>query len=244
MALGKFHPVDVPVWGEIGVTAKALLENLQASTDIEDQRAEIAERWQIWRAEKQKRRQEDSGKGLNSALVFDALTACAPDDAIIAVDVGNNAYSFGRYFECVGQKVLLSGYLGSIGFALPAAMGAWAATQDFEGLKGRKIISVSGDGGLGQYLAEFTTAVKYGMDITHIVLNNNEIAKISKEQRAGNWQVWATSLTNPSFAGFARNCGGHGVRVNKIEELAPAIREALDFEGPAMVEIMTDANLV
>ncbi|MGB1390628.1 MAG: thiamine pyrophosphate-dependent enzyme, partial [Paracoccaceae bacterium] len=90
----------------------------------------------------------------------------------------------------------MSGYLGSIGFGLPAALGAWAATQDFDHLRGRKVISVSGDGGLGQYPMELTTAVKYGMDITHILLNNGELGKISKEQRAGEWPVWETSLVN------------------------------------------------
>ncbi|NNC40240.1 MAG: thiamine pyrophosphate-binding protein, partial [Acidimicrobiia bacterium] len=66
----------------------------------------------------------------------------------------------GHYFESgAGQDVLMSGYLGSIGFAFPAAIGAWAAVRG----TGRKVISVSGDGGFGQYLADFTTAVKYRM---------------------------------------------------------------------------------
>ena len=56
------------------------------------------------------------------------MNQLVPANAIIAVDVGNNTYSFGRYFECEAQSVLMSGYLGSIGFAYPAAMGAWAAT--------------------------------------------------------------------------------------------------------------------
>ena len=60
--------------------------------------------------------------------MFDALSRLVPADAVMAVDVGNHAYSFGRYFETRGQTVLMSGYLGSIGFALPAAMGCWAAT--------------------------------------------------------------------------------------------------------------------
>ncbi len=244
MALGKFHPVAVPVWGEVGVTARAFLSDLDSDSKIEDQVAEIAERWTIWRNEKKRRTAEDNGKGLNSAMVFEALSQAAPSDAIIAVDVGNNAYSFGRYFECASQKILMSGYLGSIGFAFPAGMGAWAATKDFDHLKGRKVISVSGDGGLGQYLADFTTAVKYGMDVTHIVLNNSEIAKISKEQKAGNWPVWQTSLVNPSFAGFARNCGGEGLRVSKPEELASALEKAIAHNGPALVEIMTDAELL
>ena len=69
-------------------------------------------------------RSPDRGKGLNSAALFAALSEYLPADAIIAVDVGNNTYSFGRYFESKGQRILMSGYLGSIGFAFPAAMGA------------------------------------------------------------------------------------------------------------------------
>jgi nitrite reductase/ring-hydroxylating ferredoxin subunit len=67
---------------------------------------------------------------------------------------------------------------------------AWAATQeDDPRLHGRQVVSVSGDGGFGQYLAEINTAVKYGMNITHVLMNNGELGKISNEQRAGNWEV-------------------------------------------------------
>ena len=75
-------------------------------------------------------------------------------------------------------------------------------------------MSVSGDGGFGQYLAEFTTAVKYDMNITHVLLNNSELGKISKEQRAAERQVWQTSLVNPNFSIYAKSCGGFGKRVN------------------------------
>ena len=139
----------------------------------------------------------------------------------------------------------MSGYLGSIGFALPAALGAWAATQeDDPRFKDRAVVSVSGDGGFGQYMAEFTTAVKYGMNITHILLNNSELGKISKEQRAGNWDVWQTSLHNPSFAAYAENCGGLGIRVTKGEDLEEVLKRALAHGGPSLVEIITDAALV
>ena len=161
------------------------------------------------------------------------------------VDVGNNTYSFGRYFEAAGtQRVLMSGYLGSIGFAFPAALGAWAATQEDGPYKGRKVISVSGDGGFGQYAMEFTTAVKYGMNICHVLMNNSELGKISKEQKAGEFPVWQTSLVNPSFAGLARNSGGMGLRVTTREELDAALKEAIAHNGPALVEVMTDAELL
>lgn len=241
--LGRFHAIDFPILGEIGVTVNAFSGALKKH-DMLDQRDEISGRWKIWRAEKENRREDESEKGLNSAVIFDTLSELVPDNAVIAVDVGNNTYSFGRYFECAGQSVLMSGYLGSIGFSFPAAMGAWAATQDQEEYKGRKVISISGDGGFGQYAMEFTTAVKYGMNITHILLNNSQLGKISKEQRGGDWPVWQTTLHNLNFAGFARACGGHGKRVTKAEDLHKAIEEALAFDGPSLVEIISDPDLI
>ncbi|WP_422023950.1 thiamine pyrophosphate-dependent enzyme [Roseibium sp.] len=244
MQLGKFHPVTLPVWGEIGAFCDAVHPMVEKSAHAAHQLTELFERWHMWREEKETRLSEDQGHGIHAAAVFKALTELCPEDAIIPVDVGNNTYSFGRYFEPRGQRILMSGYLGSIGFSLPAALGAWCATQDFEEYRGRKVISISGDGGFGQYAMEFTTAVKYGMNITHILLNNSELGKISKEQRSGEWPVWETSLTNPSFAAFARLCGGHGHRVTEAAELHAAIAEAIAHDGPSLVEIVTDADLV
>jgi thiamine pyrophosphate-dependent acetolactate synthase large subunit-like protein len=132
----------------------------------------------------------------------------------------------------------MSGYLGSIGFGFPAAMGAWAAAPD------RPIVAVTGDGGFGQYLAELTTAVKYGMDITHVLINNSQLGKISKEQRAVEMAVWQTSLVNPDFSEYARLCGAHGRRVTRADELDGALEEALAHRGPALVEVVADADLV
>ena len=244
MTLGKFHPVELPVLGEIGLTAQWLWRALPEDTGSTDQQPDLAERWQIWRDEKASRRERDRGIGVNSASLFQALSELAPSDAVIAVDVGNNTYSFGRYFECRGQRVLMSGYLGSIGFAFPAAMGAWAATQVQPEYRGSQVISVSGDGGFGQYMAEFTTAVQYEMNITHVLLNNDELGKISKEQRAGRWPVWQTALRNPDFAAYAKSCGGLGIRVESAEDLSEALKRALAYAGPALVDVVADVELI
>jgi len=245
MALGRFHPIDVPVWGSISATIPVLLSRLRGRLDTEDRRAEIAERWAIWRAEKERREADDRGRGLGSASIFAALTRTVPENAILSIDVGNNAYSFGRYFECRAQTILMSGYLGSIGFALPAALGAWAATrEDDPRHHGRPVVSVSGDGGFAQYMAELLTAVKYEMKITHVLLNDSQLGKISKEQRAGDWEVWQTSLHNPSFAEYARISGAHGVRVTAREEIEGALAEALAHDGPSLVELVTDSELL
>lgn len=244
MHLGKSHSVALPIWGEIGETLRLMKNATPARSAGVDQLKEIAERWAIWRREKQRRLEDDRGNGINAASLFAAMTKVVPPDAIMPVDVGNNTYSFGRYFEPCGQRVLMSGYLGSIGFGFPAAMGAWAATQDFEEYRGRKVVSISGDGGFGQYAMEFTTAVKYEMDITHVLMHNGQLGKITKEQRAGELPVWQTSLHNPSFADFANSCGGKGIRVTDKAALEETLRAAIAHEGPVLVEVMTDAELV
>jgi len=139
----------------------------------------------------------------------------------------------------------MSGYLGSIGFGFAAAMGAWAATQEDDArFRGRPVVSLPGDGGFGQYLAELNTAVKYDMNITHVLVNNDQLGKISKEQRAGNWHVWQTSLHNPDFSEYARICGAHGRRVTKASDLDDALAEALAHAGPSLVEVIADAELI
>jgi pyruvate oxidase len=238
MALGRFHPVTVPVLGHVGVTARLLKAALPATPQRVDQRRDVAERWAIWRAEKERRLGDDQGRGVNSAAVFAAMTRQVPHDAVIAVDVGNHAYSFGRYFECTEQAVLMSGYLGSIGFGYPAAMGAWAAAPD------RPIVAVTGDGGFGQYLAELTTAVNYGMNITHVLLDNASLGKITNEQRAEHFDVWQTSLHNPDFAAYAELCGGLGVRVETADQLDDALALALAHHGPALIDVVCDPDLI
>ncbi len=243
-ALGIRHAVDAPVQGDIARTAGLLMEQLGAAASG-DHRAEVAARWSLWRSEKARREQEVGGGGVHSASIFAALSRQAPADAVLAVDVGNNTYSFGRYFECERQAVLMSGYLGSIGFALPAAMGAWAATREADTpWHDRKVISVSGDGGLGQYLAELTTLAKYGMDVTHVLLHNGELGTISKEQRAGSWEVWETGLKNPDFCSLAESCGLAAWRVTEAGQLDEALAAAIAHPGPALVEILSDPALV
>ena len=239
LALSKFHQVEVPLWGEISVTVDMLQKQLASLDNKFDHRAQISERWDIWRKEKQRRMSENRGNGLSSIAVFDALNKCAPEHAVMCVDVGNNAYSFGRYFESKRHNFVMSGYLGSIGFAFPAAMGAWAALGHE-----RPVIAVAGDGGFCQYLAELTTAVKYQMSIKTIILNNHELGKISKEQRAGRFDVWATGLVNPHFAQYAESCGALGIRARNAEELWEGMEKIMAHDGPALLEVLTDVQLI
>jgi pyruvate oxidase len=236
-AIGRFNPVMVGVVGDAGLALAELVDGLAAAAAV-DQRADVQARWAIWRAEKARRVADDRGRGVSAAAVFDALTRHLPADAVVTVDVGNHAYSLGRYLELSGQPVLMSGYLGSIGFGYPAAMGAWAAAP------GHPVVAVTGDGGFGQYAMELTTAVKHGMAIRHILLDNHSLGKIGKEQLAAQYPVWHTSLHNPDWAEYARLCGATGLRVDRCDQLDAAMTQLFQVDGPALLHVEQDPELL
>jgi pyruvate oxidase len=236
-AIGRFDAVTVGVTGNAALTLAALADDV-AGARTDDQRPDVAARWAIWRAEKARRAADDRGHGVSAAAVFGALSRYLPDDAVVTVDVGNHAYSLGRYLESKGQPVLMSGYLGSIGFGYPVALGAWAAAP------GRPVVAVTGDGGFGQYAAELTTAVKYGIGVKHMPLDNHSLGKIGKEQRAADFPVWHTSLHNPDWAEYARLCGATGIKAVRREELDAAMARLFAADGPAMLHVEQDPELL
>ena len=107
------------------------------------------------------------------------------------------------------------------------------------GFFGRPVAAIVGDGGLGQYLADWTTVAKYGMNIKCVVYNNSELAKISAEQKLAHMRVWETELHNPPFADFAKLCSTSGVRADDPETLDAKVEEFFQLEGPAILEITT-----
>ena len=110
-------------------------------------------------------------------------------------------------------------------------MGAWAADPT------RPVIAVTGDGGFGQYLAEVTTAVKYGIPIKHVLLDNGMLGKIGKEQRAGQFPEWQVSLVNPDFAAYAELCGARARTVRTRAELEDGMAEMVAADGPFLLHV-------
>ena len=130
MQLGRTHPVTVPVWGELGVTCDILCAQLpeDAGEGKDDQTSQLVERWGLW-CEEKSREGDDRGRGVNSASIFASMNRLVPEDIVVPVDVGNNTYSFGRYYESkANNTVLMSGYLGSIGFGRSSVSPATAAS--------------------------------------------------------------------------------------------------------------------
>ena len=224
------HNVEVFALADAGNAADTIAERSN-TVERPELRAWLANRWEWWRERKLSRREVDVDGRLTSAAVFEDLGSQIPHDAVVALDVGNTTYSFGRYFEADGQRIVMSGWLGSIGYALPGAIGAAAAYPDLT------IVAIAGDGGFGQYAMELSTVAKYELNIKVVLLVNDELGKITAEQQLADTHVWATSLKNPSFAGMAESLGLFGRRVTTPEELAVGMEDLFAHHGPGLLEI-------
>ncbi|MDD1764279.1 MAG: thiamine pyrophosphate-dependent enzyme [Methanobacteriaceae archaeon] len=157
------------------------------------------------------------------------------DDAIITLDTGENGWWFGRNFWMKKtQKMLMSGYLGTMGFGLPAALAAQLVYPE------RQVACITGDGGFSMVMADFLTAVKYELPVKLFLMNNHQLAMIMQEQKVENYPNWQTQLHNPNFASYAEECGGTGILVKKPDKLRTAVSKALNTEGPVLVDIDTD----
>ena len=239
-AFGRIRTPDFALLGDMSESLPAISAALEGMRpEFASRTGQIESAWAAWREEKSRRAKNSAQNAIDTAAACLALSKYVPENAIVSVDVGNVAYAFGRYFEAKSQTMLLSFYLGSIGVGLPSAMGAWCASREAGRHRGRPVVAVVGDGGIGQYLAEWTTAAKYGMDIKCVVFNNSELAKISLEQRNARFDVWETSLKNPGFAEFARLCGTGAVRISDPSKLDEQLRAAFSLAGPVLIEITT-----
>jgi pyruvate oxidase/acetolactate synthase-1/2/3 large subunit len=160
-------------------------------------------------------------------------------DAVIALDVGEQCWWFGRNFLMRDtQKLTFSGNLGSMGSGLPGAMAATLAFPD------RQAVCITGDGGFAMVMGDFMTAVKNEMPVKVFVFNNKQLGMIMQEQKIEGYPIWQTDLYNCDFAAYAISCGATGIKVNNPKQLEGSVKEALDKKGPVIVDIDTDPRRI
>lgn len=232
MNLAKGFPIEIAILGDCGAVIEQLLDRVgerETQTVSWDFRTEKRE----WHDQLEK--EADSGRApLRAPFIFKVLREVIDPDAIITIDVGDNGFWFGRNFLMERQTLLMSGYLATMGFGLPAAIAAKLASP------GRQVVCITGDGGFAQVMGDFLTAVRNNLDITVIILNNRELAMISVEQMIEGYPTFATELNNPDFSEYAISCGGAGFRVEAPGELTDALEKAMGAKKPAIVDIETD----
>lgn len=165
------------------------------------------------------------------------LSELAADDAIFSCDVGTSTVWAARYLKMNGERKLLGSFNhGSIANALPQAIGAQVAFPK------RQVISLSGDGGFAMLMGDFLTLNQHDLPIKIIVFNNSSLGFVELEMKAIGLLETAVSLKNPNFAKLAEAVGIRGLRVEQPADLKPALEEALEFDGPALVDVVVSHN--
>ena len=163
------------------------------------------------------------------------------DDAFLVTDVGQNQLMSARYFKYLkNRSIATSGGMGTMGYGLPAAMGATYGNPD------RTVCCFMGDGGLQMMIQEFGTIMEHGIPVKMILLNNNYLGNVRQWQDMFfNHKQSFTPMTNPDFGKVAEAYGIPYRRVADRAELEDAIREMLDTKGPFLLEtiIKPDANV-
>lgn len=171
--------------------------------------------------------------------VVSDMRAALPRQSIVAVDAGLNAGWVQRYLDFSEEDCVLTPNVGSMGYGFPAGVAAKLARPE------RNVVSVSGDGGFMMTMMELATARQYGVKTTHIVFNNSCLAtiRLNQEQSYPN-RVIATDLANPDFVSVAQGFGFETSRVEKDEAFRPAFEAAMRSEQPALIEVVTDLEVI
>jgi acetolactate synthase I/II/III large subunit len=158
-----------------------------------------------------------------------------PRDAVICNGAGNFATWVHRYYRFRAFGTQLAPTSGSMGYGLPAAVMAKRSRP------GRIVVALAGDGDVMMTVQEFATAVQYGIAVMVVVLDNGMYGTIRMHQeREYPGRVSATELRNPDFAALARACGGHGERVERTADFAPAFERGLASGLPTMIHCLVD----
>jgi pyruvate dehydrogenase (quinone) len=239
--IGRRAPVSLGLLGTVKETLGLLLPQLEPASPrkfLEHLRKMKAKDVEHLRAQGSLAR---SAEPLHPALFAQVISDVAAKDAVFAVDVGESTVWAARHIEMRdGRRMLGSFNHGSMGCALPIALGASSVDP------AREVWAICGDGAFAMAMQDLVTAYRYRWPIKVIVFNNSELGFVKMENEVSGFPLdaEATGLLNPDFAALARACGAVGIRVEHAAEIGPAIRRAIDEPGPVVIDaIVTPGEL-
>ncbi|WP_049422960.1 thiamine pyrophosphate-dependent enzyme [Stenotrophomonas maltophilia] len=237
--LGRRHPVNLGVVGDIAPTLDALLPMLPPREDSSFL-DECIERRDKALKKREKEEQPGEGELIHPQHLTALLSKYATDDALFTADGGSPMVWVLRHIRVNGRRRTLTSLLhGTMANAMPQALGLQKA------FPGRQVISLSGDGGLAMLLGDLLTAVQENLPIKVVVFNNGSLNFVELEQKVEGLLDNYTDLKNPDFGRLAEVIGFHGRTVTRSEDLEEAVQDFLAQRGPALLDVHTSrAELV
>lgn len=231
--IDKNVKADVPVWGDCKETLPLLTELIEEKQHTEwlaEFRAyDKTEREQLI----EKELSPESGE-LTMGEVIHQLNVLTKGEAVIVTDVGQHQMVACRYAKFNHTRSnITSGGLGTMGFGLPAAIGAKFGTP------GRTVVAVIGDGGFQMTLQELGTIMQSGIDVKILILNNRFLGMVRQWQQLFHEKRYSfVNITSPDFVKLADSYYIAGKKISEREELAGALEEMLNHPGSFLLEVM------
>lgn len=235
--IGRRAKVDVGLQGSIKDTLTALLPLISQKKDDSFLQAQLKVYADV--KDNMQTYVDDTGKKemIHPEFVAKTLDQLADDDTIFTVDTGMSCVWGARYINATGKRKMLGSFNhGSMANAMPHAIGAALACP------GRQVIALCGDGGLSMLLGDLATITQYNLPIKIVVFNNRSLGMVKLEMEVAGLPDWQTDMVNPDFALVAQAMGMKGITIKDPDDVKQGIREALQFKGPALINIMTDPN--
>ena len=228
--IGKNIHTDIPVVGDAKQVLAALAEIVEYKP-----RKEWSETISAWKA-KHPFQYDTKADVIKPQYVIEELHRLTAGDAIICTGVGQHqmwAAQFYKYSK--PRQFITSGGLGTMGFGLPAAIGAQIAFPD------KPVIDIDGDSSFNMTLTELSTAVMYNLPVKVVLLNNGFMGMVRQWQELFyNRRYSQSSLINPDFANLARAFGCEGMTVDKKDQVATALEQMLASTKPCVVDFRVD----
>ena len=231
--IDKNVKADVPVWGD----CKETLPMLTAQIEPKDHSAWL-ERFRSLEREEVKEVIQDElypqSEILTMGEVIRNLNELTGGDAIIVSDVGQHQMVSCRYAKFNQSKSnVTSGGLGTMGFGLPAAIGAWYGAPE------RTVVAVIGDGGFQMTLQELGTIMQFGAKVKILILNNEFLGMVRQWQQLFNDRRYSfVDITSPDFVAVAKGYYIEGQRVSSRDHLNDALKTMLNHDGSYLLEVM------
>ena len=236
--LGKRCPVSVGIIGHVQQAMQELMPLLKGNQNTAFL-SQLQKQRQKWDARMDSK--ADPARGKPGRIAPQAVTRLAgdlaQDDAVFIADVGLITGWAARHLRLRGGQRLLGSFNhGSLGVALPAAIGVQLLDRQ------RQVVALAGDGGFQMMMQDFITAVRYELPATFIVLNNRKLGFVEVEMQASGMPKYGTSLVNPDYAAIAVACGGQGRVVAEPGELKAAIQTAYATPAPYILDVQVNPD--
>jgi pyruvate dehydrogenase (quinone) len=233
--IGRRTKVDVGLVGDVKTTLEALSPKLSPKSEDQHLRDALQHYQKAREGLNELATGEAGRKPIHPQYVAKVLNELAAQDAIFTCDVGTPTIWAARYLTMNGRRRLLGSFShGSMASALPQAIGAQCAFPD------RQVVTLSGDGGLAMLLGDLLSLRQLQLPVKLVVFKNNALSFVELEMKAAGFLDFGTELDNPDFAKMAEATGLLGLTVETPEQVRPALTQAFQHEGPALVEVLVN----